>query len=169
MKKLPVDLELQLPGPDWKPVEPESFGVQNAALLLVRHNLSETYAPTISISGDVRSDPATMAEIADESLALLRAQARHVELLQRDEVGTPEAPAITQVVEVITEVNEENMNLRQGQVLTGLIDTNDPDKRVVLIYTLTCTSDQFPQMAQEFQTFMGTVRPVPTESSPGTA
>ena len=42
-------------------------------------------------------------------------------------------------------------------MVQGIVDVHDPDKRVVVIYTLTCTFKQFDEMVPEFQQFMATV------------
>jgi hypothetical protein len=158
---LPVPLRFQLPNEDWTPVSPESLGVENAAFLAVRRNLPGDYDPTISISGAWRNDDATLEEIADESLAMLRAQTSEVELLKRRVIESDRAPAITQSIGAIAQAEGRTFDLRQAQVVTGLVDVDDPGKRVVVIYTLTCTYAQFDAMGPEFQQFMASVEVVP--------
>ena len=166
MTTLPVPIRFELPGPDWEAVPPESRGVTNAAFLAVRHGTGDDYEPTITISGDWRNDPTTLAEIADESLVLARAQATDVELLKRSEMGTEHAPGITQLIGATIAMNGRTYDLRQAQALTGLVDVEDAGKRVVVIYTLTCTYRQFDTYAPEFQEFMRTVRVVPDDEAP---
>ena len=58
-----------------------------------------TSTPTLSIAGDWRTDDATLEQIADESLAVLRGQgATEVELVKRREIESDHAPAITQAL-----------------------------------------------------------------------
>jgi hypothetical protein len=45
----------------------------------------------------------------------------------------------------------------------GLVDVEDSARRVVMIYTLTCTFAQWEQMVPEFQAFMATVEVVPQQ------
>lgn len=166
MTTLPVPIRFELPGPEWEAVPPESRGVTNAAFLAVRRDTDDDYEPTITISGDWRNDPATLEDIADESLVLARSQATDVELLKRREMGTEHAPGITQLIGATITMNGRTFDLRQAQALTGLVDVEDPTKRVVVIYTFTCTYRQFDTYGREFQDFMRTVRVVPDDEAP---
>jgi hypothetical protein len=163
---LPVPIRFELPGPDWEAVPPESRGVTNAAFLAVRRGTGDSFEPTISISGDWRNDPASLEQIADESLVVARAQASEVELLKRRAMGTEHAPAITQLMGATIAMGGETFDLRQAQALTGLVDVEDPTKRVVVIYSFTCTYRQFEAYGPEFQDFMRTVRVVPDDEVP---
>jgi hypothetical protein len=58
-------------------------------------------------------------------------------------------------------MNGRTYDLRQAQAVQGLVDVDDPDKRVVVIYTLTCTYAQWEQMVPEFRQFMASVEVVP--------
>ncbi len=160
---LPVPLEFELPGPDWEPVAPDSLGVENAAFLAVRRNLGAVYSPTLTISGALRPDPATLVDIADEAVALLRAQARDVEVLKRDEIPSDHAPAVTQLSSAVADVDGLELRMRHGQAIFGYVDVDDPTKRVVVIHTITCTEAQFPLVREEFQAYLRTVRVLPPE------
>ncbi|MFC4785672.1 hypothetical protein ACT8ZV_14420 [Nocardioides sp. MAHUQ-72] len=163
---LPVPIEFELPGPEWQPVVPESLGVENAAFLAVRQVAGEDYRPTITISGDWRDDPATLTDIADESLAKIRVQAEQAELLERRVIESEHAPAVTQRLRAVATTESGTFELQQAQAVTGLVDVADPTRRVVVIYTLTCTADQMPVIGREFQQFMATVHVVaPGEQS----
>lgn len=166
MTTLPVPIRFELPGPEWESVPPESRGVTNAAFLAVRRDTGDDYEPTITISGDWRNDPATLEDIADESLVLARSQATDVELLKRREMGTEHAPGITQLIGATITMNGRTFDLRQAQALTGLVDVEDPTRRVVVIYTFTCTYRQFDTYGREFQDFMRTVRVVADDEAP---
>lgn len=158
MSKLPVPVEFRLPE-GWESVRPEEWGVQNAAFMAVRRDAPGDYLPILTISGDWRLDHVTLDAIADESVTVAREQADHVEVLDRKEIGSEQAPAILQLLGVRATIDGRDWQLRQGQVLSGLIDVEDPGRRVVVIYTVTCALDQFDQVGREFQAFMGTVRP----------
>ena len=163
MSKLPVPVEFRLPD-GWEPVRPEEWGVENAAFMAVRRDAPGDYVPILSIAGDWRLDYVTLDTIADESVSLAAAQASSVEILDRKHIGSEEAPAILQLLGVEASVDGRDWQLRQGQVLSGLVDVDNPEKRVVVIYTVTCSADQFDVVGREFQEFMSTVRP----AQPGT-
>jgi hypothetical protein len=163
---LPLPVRFALPGPEWEPVRPESLGVTNAAFLAVRRGLPGDYDPTITVSGGWRLDDATLEQIADESVAKIRLEgATEVELLKRKVIESDHAPAITQSIGAVVTVDGRTFDLRQGQAIQALIDVDDPDKRVVNIYTLTCTYAQWEQMVPEFQAFMATVEVGPEEET----
>jgi len=159
---LPVPVRFELPNDHWTPVPPESLGVHNAAFLAVRRDLPGDYDPTITISGDWRTDDASIEQVADESVARLRAQgATDVELLKRRVIDSEHAPAVTQSMGAMIQAEGRTFDLRQAQAITGLVDVDDPAKRIVVIYTLTCTYAQFDQIGPEFQEFMASVEVVP--------
>ncbi|GAB2870215.1 hypothetical protein [Nocardioides pacificus] len=163
MKQLPVPIRFELPGPDWEAVAPESVGVENAAFLAMRRNTGDDYTPSITIRGGWRPDPVTLVDIADETVAEVRAQAGDAELVRRQELGTEHAPAVNQVIGTVVSIDGRTHDLRQLQTITGLVDVDDPRKRIVLVYTLTCTYAQFEAIGREFQDFMRTVRVSPDD------
>ncbi|GAB2628801.1 hypothetical protein GCM10027270_15540 [Nocardioides ginkgobilobae] len=164
---LPLPVRFALPDDAWAPVDPESLGVRNAAFLAARDAAAGEYHPTITVSGGWRSDAASLEQIADESIEKLRAEgAEEVELLQRRSLGTEHAPAVTQSVGAVATVEGRRQDLRQAQVVQGLVDVEDPARRVVMIYTLTCTYRQWEQVVPEFQAFMATVEVVPQQPGP---
>ena len=167
---LPVPVRFELPDGSWAPVPPESLGVRNAAFLAVRRNLPGDYKPTITISGDWRNDDATLEQIADESLEKLRGEgATEVELLKRRVVGSEHAPAVMQSIGALARINGRSYDLRQAQVVMGLVDAHDASRRVVVIFTLTSTYAQFEAMGGEFEQFMATVEVVPEGGASGDA
>lgn len=165
---LPLPVRFALPDEAWTPVDPESLGVRNAAFLAVRSGAAGEYHPTITVSGGWRSDDASLEQIADESVEKLRVEgAEEVELLQRRSMGTEHAPAVTQAIGAVAAVEGRRQDLRQAQVVQGLVDVEDPTRRVVMIYTLTCTFAQWEQMVPQFQAFMASVEVVPQEPGGG--
>lgn len=159
MRPFPVPLTFELPNPQWRPADPEALGVENAAFLAVRSETDEDYTPTLSISGDLRPDNASVLDIAEESLALLRTQGSDVELLHRREVGDADAPGVAQVMGLSIEVDGRAFDLRQAQVVSSMYDVHDPTQRAVLLFTLTCTTGQFDALLPEFQEFVRSIRP----------
>jgi hypothetical protein len=156
---LPVPIEFQLPNGTWRPVDPEAVGVTNAAFLAMRASEPGEYTPTISISGDWRLDDASLEQIADEALEGARSEGLGVDLIKRDEAGSPQAPALTQLVDLDATVDGRQYDLRRGQVFSAFLDQGDPSKRVVVVFTFTCTYRQFRDFGREFQEFMGSVAP----------
>lgn len=165
MTELPLPIRFELPGPLWEPVVPESLGVENAVFLAVRRGLEDDYSPTITIAGDWRNDAATVADIADESVARLRADATEVELLDRRVTESDNAPAVTQSLGAVMRMHDRHYDLRQLQAIMGYVDVNDPTRRAVIIHTLTCTFKQFTEIGLEFQVYLGSVEVVIDEGS----
>lgn len=163
---LPLPVRFRLPSADWEAVVPESLGVENAAFLAVRRNLCDDYSPTITVSGGRRDDSATLAQIADESLLKLRGQAEDVELVKRTLIESEHAPAITQSLGAVVSVEGQRFDLRQAQAVTAVLDIYDSTRRIVVIYTLTCTYAQFDAIGREFQQFMATVKIIPDDEVP---
>jgi hypothetical protein len=162
---LPLPVRFALPSAEWEPVSPESLGVTNAAFLAVRRGLPGDYDPTITVSGGWRVDDADLEQIGDESVEKLRLEgATEVELLKRTVIESEHAPAITQSIGAVIHLDGRSYDLRQAQAIQAVIDVDDPAKRVVNIYTLTCTYAQWEQMVPEFQAFMATVEVGPDEA-----
>lgn len=161
---LPVPVEFELPGPEWTPADPATHGVTNAAFLAARTPIGEGYVPTLVVSGDERFDPASIRDIAEEAVAGLAAETPHLRILHREEVGAATAPAVTQLVAAGIEVEGRRFDLVQMQVVTALLDVDDPRRRVVVIYKVTCLADDWPRIGREFQDFMRTVRPLPDQT-----
>jgi hypothetical protein len=156
---LPVPIDFQLPNESWRPVDPEVFGVRNAAFLALRQSPAGDFEPTISIGGDMRPDPATLVEIADESVELLRQEARDVELVKRREVGTPDAPGVTQLLGATIDAEGRTWDLQQVQALLAWPDVDDPTNRCVIVVTLTAAYGQAERLLPEFEEMLGSVRP----------
>jgi hypothetical protein len=166
---LPVPVRFALPDDAWEPANPDAWGVTNAAFFAVRRGLGDDYLPTLTISGGWREDGATLEQIADESVEKLRLEgATEVELLKRTLIESEHAPAVTQSIGALVAVDGHVYDVRQAQVVQELIDVHDPAKRVVVLYTLTCTFKQWEQMVLEFQTFMASVEIAPDQPE-GTA
>jgi hypothetical protein len=160
---LPIPVQFELPGPEWAPADPATYGIENAAFVAARSPLTPGYTPTLVISGDERYDDATLPDIADEAAALLTRETPHLTILHRKEAGSEKAPAITQLVGAGIEIEGQRYDLVQLQVLTAILDVDDPRKRVVVIYKVTCLAADWPRIGREFQDFMRTVRPAPDQ------
>lgn len=160
---LPIPINFRLPD-GWQPAPPDEMGVPGVAFVALHPASRDNFTANITIRGEVRNDAAPLAEIADESLERLRRHTARAEMTQRRNVGTSEAPGLTQLVKMRAEANGVERDLVQAQVYLSLVDTEDRRKRVVLELVMTTTATQFATLVEDFQQFVGSVRPVSPES-----
>ena len=157
---LPVPIVFRLPNEHWQPADPEALGVTNAAFLAIRReHEGDDYAPTLTVSGGLRTDPATMDEIGDEAVAVFAQQAADVELVTRRDYGSAEAPGLLQVVGGTLFAGERRYDLRQAHVLIGMSDVEDSERRVVVKIVLSTTYAQFDTYLPELQEFVASLHP----------
>ncbi len=154
---LPVPVSFRLPSAQWEAVEPSSLGVANAEFLAVRRDTDPAYAPTISVSGGWRTDPATLDDIGDESWEKLRRETGGAELLRRRDLGSERAPAVLQELGASALIEGRAFDLRQVQAIYGILDVDEPGRRVVVIHTLTCTAAQLSTVGPEFTAYLATL------------
>lgn len=155
---LPVRIEFQLPE-GWKAAPPDEVGAPGAAFVALHPASSDNFMANIAISGELRPDAASLAEIADESVARMRNTVSTVRVADRREVGTAEAPGLTQVLNLSAEIEGVQRDLVQSQVFLAMLDVDDPQKRAVVELVLTATPKQLPSVVTDFQSFVRTVRP----------
>src|SRR3954451_19826007 len=113
---LPVPISFRLPNEHWSRADPDALGVTNAAFLAVREGYEGDYAPTLTISGGLRTDEASMDDIGDEAVSVFAQQATQVELESRRSYGSSEAPGLLQVVAGTLLFEERTFDLRQAHV-----------------------------------------------------
>lgn len=159
---LPVPIAFKLPNDHWRAVDPESMGVRNAAFLAVRRDHEGDYAPSLTVSGGLRTDDATLDQIADEAVAVFAEQASDVELVTRRDYGSEEAPGVLQVVGGTIAVDGRRYDLRQAHVLLGMTDVHDQHRRAVVKVVLSTTFAQFDTYLPELQDFMRSLHPEQT-------
>ncbi|GGW52467.1 hypothetical protein GCM10010503_31890 [Streptomyces lucensis JCM 4490] len=161
---LPVPLEFR-PPEDWlvAPAEEnESLGVAFAA---VHPRPDEGFAANITIDGGFPLDGVTPAQLADASVEQLREGAGSVEVVDRREVGSGDAPALTQRLAISAVVDGTLRDLVQSQVYLFVVDERDPHRRGLVRIALTATAAQHDAVLGDFQEFLRTVRPdVPEEA-----
>ncbi|WP_158894680.1 hypothetical protein [Amycolatopsis anabasis] len=116
----------------------------------------------IVADGGLRPDPATLADIADESIAGLRATGASVEVLRRDEVGSGDAPGFAQLLRV-----RDGAETVHCQAFLALEDVHDQRKRAVLRFVLTTTDEHLYSVVGDFQEFLGSVRTSSQEAAGG--
>ncbi|MFF4419597.1 hypothetical protein ACFY04_02175 [Streptomyces sp. NPDC001549] len=155
---LPVPIEFRLPE-GWLPARPEGFGAPEVAFAAVCPESDAGFTANITIDGGFPKDGVTLAEIADASVERLREFAESVELVHRREVGSEEAPALTQRLNFSAVADGARHELVQSQVYLCLVDTEDPHKRAMIRLALTATRARHDEVLHKFQDFVRTVRP----------
>jgi hypothetical protein len=160
--QLPVRIEFTLPE-GWNAAPPDEVGAPGSAFVAL-HPASRDHEPAsftanITIAGQLRDPALTMEALADESVRRLEENAGTVHVRRRAEVGSADAPGITQTLDILATVQDTALPLVQSQVLVSMTDVDDPAKRVVLELVLTCTPAQLDTVIDDFQQFVRTVRP----------
>ncbi|WP_406051132.1 hypothetical protein OG280_27475 [Streptomyces virginiae] len=155
---LPVPIEFRLPE-GWLPARPEGAGVPDVAFAAVHPRPDAGFTANITIDGGFPKDGVTLAEIADASVERLRTLAESVEMVHRREVGSEDAPALTQRLSFSAVADGVRHELVQSQVYLSLVDTEDPHKRAMIRLALTATRAQHDEVLHQFQEFVRTVRP----------
>ncbi|WP_130342491.1 hypothetical protein [Herbihabitans rhizosphaerae] len=150
--ELPILISFELPE-GWQPVSPDEVGAEGAAFVAL--NLATQgsgFTANITIDGDRRPD-ATLADLADASARDLAAATQETTVVNREEVGGPEAPGLTQLLRLTTPVNDVVLELVQSQVYLAMPGA------VVIRAILTSTEDQFATVVPDFQKFVSTLQP----------
>ncbi|MFI5624419.1 hypothetical protein ACIA03_13225 [Nocardioides sp. NPDC051685] len=164
LEAFPFPVTFRMPNDKWVQSDPSELGLTNAVFAAVRRGFHDGYAPVLTVSGGWRTDAASFQEIADESIEVLENDATDVELVKRTEVGTSHAPAIAQSLAGTAVYEGRRFDVRRFQAIAGIVDVNDPIKRFVITYSLTCLYRQSEQMKDEFQEFMRTVEVLASSS-----
>ncbi|MEU8889584.1 hypothetical protein [Streptomyces sp. NPDC048442] len=167
---LPVPIEFRLPE-GWRAVPPDDAGAPDVAFVALHPQPDDGFTANITIDGAYRPDEATLEEIADGSLERMREVAESVVASDRHEVGSPEAPGLTQKLTFSAVSGGAPRELVQFQVYLSMLDVRDPKQRAVVRLALTVTQNQFGAVLGDFQEFLRTVRPdtaAGTGPAPGT-
>ena len=155
---LPVPIEFELPE-GWKAVPPDQVSAPGAAFVAVRLPPDAGFTTNMTIDGEFRPDPATLSEIADESVRRLGQAVVAVTVADRREIGPPDAPGLMQSLTFSAAVDGVSRDLVQVQVYLSVLDVADSRKRAVIRLVLTCTASQHSTSLDDFQDFVRTVRP----------
>jgi hypothetical protein len=155
---LPVPIRFELPE-GWRTASPDAVGAPGAAFVALHPHPDAGFTANITIDGEYRPDTATLSEIAHESVERLRQAATSVGVIDRREIGSAEAPGLTQSLAVSTVAGGVPRDLVQAQVYLSMLDAADPRKRAVVRLVLTATASQHPFVIGDFQDFVRTVRP----------
>lgn len=155
---LPVPIEFRLPE-GWRPLPPDQAGAPGAAFVAVHPQPDAGFTTNLTIDGEYRPDATPLSEFADQSVRHLGTMAEAVKVAARQDLGTEEAPGLTQTLTFSTAVGDERRDLVQSQVYLSMLDADDPHRRAVIRLVLTTTAAQFEDVLPDFQSFVGTVRP----------
>ena len=155
---LPVPIEFRLPE-GWLQARPEGLEAPGVAFAAVHPRPDAGFSANITIDGEIPPDAATLADLADESVEHLREVAGSVEVVGRREVGSTDAPALTQRLAFSAVAGDARHELVQSQVYLSMLDVADPHKRAVIRLAMTATAAQHDAVLEDFQDFVRTVRP----------
>ncbi|MEU0098046.1 hypothetical protein [Streptomyces sp. NPDC006267] len=155
---LPVPIAFELPD-GWRATPPDGVGAPGAAFVALHPHPDAGFTANITVDGAFRPDQATLPEIADESVANLRGSAASVDVAERREVGSEDAPGLTQTLAISAVAGGALRDLIQSQVYLSMLDVDDPSKRAVIRLILTVTAAQHGDVVEDFRDFVRTVRP----------
>ncbi|MFJ2404941.1 hypothetical protein ACIOUE_26955 [Streptomyces xanthochromogenes] len=156
---LPVPIEFDVPQ-GWRPASPDEAGAPGAAFVALHFSPDAGFTANITVDGEYRPDPATLPEIADESVHSMGAVSRTpVTVTDRSETGSTDAPGLAQTLALSTVVGGQHHDLVQSQVYLSMLDVHDPHKRVVIRLVLTSSAAQHPDVLADFQLLVRSVRP----------
>ncbi len=156
---MPVPIEFRLPE-GWHAAKPEEVGAPGAAFVAL-HSTSQVpgFTTNITIDGEVRSDEVSLVDVAEESVTNLAEASRGVSVSDRREIGTADAPGLTQLLTVSALIGETTRELVQCQVYLAMPHQRDPGVRAVVRLAVTAPSEQFESVRADFQEFVSSVRP----------
>ncbi|WP_369232895.1 hypothetical protein AB5J56_13180 [Streptomyces sp. R21] len=155
---LPVPIQFELPE-GWHAAPPDEVGAPGAAFVALHPQSDAGFTANITIDGEYRPDAATLPEIADESAAHLRQATVSVEVTERREIGSADAPGLTQTLAVSAVVGGATRDLIQSQVYLAMLDLADARRRAVIRLILTASTSQHLAVLDDFRDFVRTVRP----------
>lgn len=154
---LPIPIEFRMPD-DWRPAAPDEAGAAFVALIPDGSGPG-AFTANVTIDGEIPPISATLTTLADRSVEIMRELATEVTVLDRADVGSATAAALTQTIRLTAEVDGADRELVQAQVYLSMQDTHDPTKRAVIRLMLTATAAQARAVMPDFQWFVSTVRP----------
>ena len=155
---LPAPIEFRLPE-GWRPAPPDEVGAPGAAFVGLHPDPDNGFTANITVDGEGYTEAASLPELADASIRTLRETGAEVSLADRSEVGSGDAPGLTQTLSVRAVVNGAPRDLVQSQVYLSMVDTEDRGRGVVIRLVLTASAEQFAAVLPDFQYFVWTVRP----------
>jgi hypothetical protein len=167
MNTVPVSFRAELPGTGWIEGSREAAEQVGAALLLL-HDESGRFTSNITVTGELHEDTTDLAALADAAVESLTATSTSVTVLERDSMGTPEAPGLMQMLEIVVPHEGEDLLLRQCQVFIAARDSSgDAAAMLVYLLSLTAEKDVLGSLAGEFQAFVASFELVPSGPEAG--
>jgi hypothetical protein len=155
---LPAPIEFRLPE-GWRPAPPDEVGAPGAAFVGLHPDPDNGFTANITVDGEGYTEAASLPELADASIRTLRETGAEVSLADRSEVGSADAPGLTQTLSVRAAVNGAPRDLVQSQVYLSMVDTEDHSRGVEIRLVLTASAEQYAAVLPDFQYFVWTVRP----------
>jgi hypothetical protein len=155
---LPAPIEFRLPE-GWRPAPPDEVGAPGAAFVGLHPHPDNGFTANITVDGEGYPEAASLPELADAAIRTLRETGAEVSLADRSEVGSADAPGLTQTLSVRAAVNGAPRDLVQSQVYLSMVDTEDRGRGVVIRLVLTASAEQYAAVLPDFQYFVWTVRP----------
>ncbi len=154
---LPVPIQFRLPD-GWHAASPDEAGLPDVAFVALNAATHGSgFTANITVDGEVRTDGASLAEIADESVANLRGAAPTVTVAHRAELGVGEAPGLAQDIRITLREGAVR-ELVQSQVYLTVPDARDSDTRAVVRAALTAALDQVDTVMPDFREFLASIR-----------
>lgn len=161
---LPVPIEFSLPE-GWRSVDPDEIGTPEVAFVALHPGAGGGgFTPNITIAGDLRDADVPLSRIAEESIERLRSGAHEVKVGRTSERGTAWNPVYTQAVRLAVDLSGQRQHLVQYQVFMAFAGAGG---RAVLRIVLTSRLEQFPQVIDDYQRFIETIRPQQRTTAPG--
>ncbi|MEW1900938.1 hypothetical protein [Streptomyces sp. NPDC086147] len=155
---LPLPIEFRLPE-GWIPAPPDEVDAPAVAFVALHPQADAGFTANITIDGDFLSEAETLEGVADDAVERLRDGAESVAVVRRRDVGSAQAPGLTQRLALTAVVQGVRRNLVQSQVYLAMLDSADPKRRAVIRLILTATATQHDHVLEDFQDFLRTVRP----------
>lgn len=146
--------DLQLPlgvdVPDgWQPVNPVEAGAPGAVLVAVLPTPGDEFSPNITVGIGTPSEDADVQDAADAAVTRITGVVDELVVRDRETVGSPVAPAVTQVLDLIV----AGLRLVQSQVHLALPLPGE-SRRIVAELVCTCTPSQADRVIPDFQRFV---------------
>lgn len=161
---LPVPIEFGLPE-GWRAAPPDEVNAPGAAFVALHPRPDAGFTANITIDGEYRPDNPPLTDIADEAVAKLQQVAEQVSVAHRTEIGSAEAPGLTQTLTFAASDGGSTRALGQSHVYLAMIDTENPEHRAIIRLIFTATAEQYETVLPDFQEFIRTVRPETQQDS----
>ncbi|MEU9146409.1 hypothetical protein [Streptomyces sp. NPDC048349] len=155
---LPVPIEFRLPE-GWRPAPPDAVNAPGVAFVALHPHPDAGFTANITIDGEFLPQEASLEGLADAAVQNLHEVAESVAVVHRREIGTSDAPGLTQRLTFSAVAGGARRDLVQSHVYLAMVDAGDPHRRAVIKMVLTATAAQHDSVLGDFQEFLRTVRP----------